>query len=103
MSVSRWSGWSRRRQSIAGARYHRCPAGAQDPAELGECSRSVAGIVNSKRADDEVKGAIGVGQRLPECRLVDPHLARRLAPGQVHHDSARVKGGDLGPSLQQFA
>jgi hypothetical protein len=53
-------------------------------------------------AHDQVKGVIGVGQRLPEHRLVDPHPARRLLPGQAHHHRARIKGADLGPSLQQF-
>ena len=83
-------------------RYHGCPTGAQDAAELGECGRAVAGVVDGQRADDEVEGAIGVGQRLPERRLVDPHPAQRLLPGQAHHDRARIKGGGLGPSLQQF-
>ena len=43
-------------------RYHRCPARAQDAAELGERGRAVAGVVNGQRADDEVEDAIGVGQ-----------------------------------------
>ena len=34
-------------------RYHNCPAGAQDAAELGESGRTVAGIVNGQRADNE--------------------------------------------------
>jgi hypothetical protein len=84
-------------------RYHRCPAGAQDAAELGEYGRAVAGVVNGQRADDEVEAAIGVGQRLPERRLVDPHPARGPPPGQAHHDRAGIEGGDLGPSFQQFA
>jgi len=83
-------------------RHHSCAAGPQDTAELGECGRTVAGIVNGQCADDEVKGVIGVGQRLSERRLVDPHPARRLLPCQAHHDRARIKGGDLGPSFQQF-
>ena len=56
-------------------RYHSCPAGAQDAGELGEGGRPVAGIVNGHGADDEVKGAIGIGQRLPQLRMVDPHPA----------------------------
>src|SRR5215471_5080768 len=84
-------------------RYHRRPARAQDAAELGEGGCAVAGVVNGQRADDEVEGAIGVGQRLPQRRLVDPYPACRALPGQAHHDRARIKGGDLGPSHQQFA
>src|SRR5262249_51988730 len=83
-------------------RYHRCPAGAQDPAELGEGGRAVAGVVNGQRADDEVEGAIAVGQRVPERRPGDPRPACRPLPGQGHHHRARIKGGDLSPSLQQF-
>ena len=42
------------------------------------------------------------GAWLPERRLVDPHPAQRLLPGQGHHDRACIKAGDLGPPLQQF-
>jgi len=59
--------------------------------------------VNGQRADDEIEGATGVGQRPPERRLVDPHLLQRPLPGQAHHHGARIKGGDLGPSLQELA
>jgi len=78
-------------------RYHRRPAGPQDTAELGECGRTVAGIVNGERADDEVKGIIGVGQRLPERRLVNPHQARRLLPAKLTMTGLASKAVTLAP------
>ena len=83
-------------------RYHSCPAGPQDTAELGECGRTVAGIMDGQRADDEVKGVIWVGQRLPSAAWSIRTPPCRLLPGQAHHDRARIKGGDLGPLFQQF-
>ena len=57
----------------------------------------------ARSADDQVERAIAVGQRPPERCLVDPHLACRRLPCQVHHDRAGIKCSDLGPTLQQFA
>ena len=84
-------------------RYHSCRAGARDAAELGECGPAVAGIVDGQRADDEIEGSVGVGQRLPERSLVDPYPFRYLAPGQADHYRTRIEGGDLGSPFQQFA
>jgi hypothetical protein len=62
----------------------------------------VADVVNGQRAHDQVEGTIRVGQRLSESGLVDLHPARRVRFGQVHHDRAGIKGGDIGFLLQQF-